>query len=453
VMATVPYRSGVATDPGLERAVNEDRVFADDARGVYLVVDGLGGHAAGEQAAEIAVRVIARELDGGDGLESAEERVRRAITAANNEIFEAAQEHPAWRGMACVLTLILIDGDRASVGHVGDSRLYLAWNGTLKKLTSDHSPVGEQEDRGELTEGDAMHHPRRNEVFRDVGSQPRNASDEDFIETKSFIFRPDAALLLSSDGLSDAITSETISGIIEHYDGDASATARMLVEAANDGGGKDNISVVFIPGPEFIGSQVKSAPSSPSRHTITRMRGASATPATMLARALLVVVGIVLGVLLTLLVQREMAPSGIAKPVASVPDSTPGQEISVDSSDSRGIINAIAAAHPGDTIKIPPGQYLGPLVLKERLALISMVPHAAVIKSDPTATANSGIAIVARNVRGARVQGLRIVGDETHPLRVGIYALDSSVQLQDVQISGAIDSDVRIEDLSSTHAQ
>ena len=71
--------------------------------------------------------------------------------------------------MACVLTLAMLDGDRVVVGHVGDSRLYLIWNGAMRKLTSDHSPVGEREDRGELTELEAMLHPRRHEVFRDVG--------------------------------------------------------------------------------------------------------------------------------------------------------------------------------------------------------------------------------------------------------------------------------------------
>ena len=79
--------------------------------------------------------------------------------------------------MACVLTLAVMQDGLAVVGHVGDSRLYLFWNGKLKKITSDHSPVGEQEDQGLLTEAQAMLHPRRNEVFRDVGSEPRLSDD------------------------------------------------------------------------------------------------------------------------------------------------------------------------------------------------------------------------------------------------------------------------------------
>ncbi len=122
--------------------------------------------------------------------------------------------------MACVLTLAVMEDDRVIVGHVGDSRLYLMWNGALRKLTSDHSPVGEREDRGELTELEAMQHPRRHEVFRDVGSRRREPDDAEFVEMKEFLFKPDAAILLCSDGLSDLVTSAEMCEIIERYDGD-----------------------------------------------------------------------------------------------------------------------------------------------------------------------------------------------------------------------------------------
>ena len=122
----------------------------DDEPGVFLVVDGLGGHAAGEKAAETAVEAIRAELSKQEG--DVAQRVRQAITAANNRIYDLADENEDWRGMACVLTLAVMEGERVVVGHVGDSRLYLVWNGAIRKLTSDHSPVGEREDRGELTE-------------------------------------------------------------------------------------------------------------------------------------------------------------------------------------------------------------------------------------------------------------------------------------------------------------
>src|ERR1035441_8557036 len=95
-----------------------------------------------------------------------------------------ARDSNELRGMACVLTLAVVDSGEVVIGHVGDSRLYLIWNGAIRKLTSDHSPVGEEEDAGELTEEQAMLHPRRNEVFRDVGTRPHEAGDDGFIEIR-----------------------------------------------------------------------------------------------------------------------------------------------------------------------------------------------------------------------------------------------------------------------------
>ncbi len=289
------WRAASLSDPGLARSNNEDRVYADDARGIYLVADGLGGHAAGEKAAETAVEVIARDIDPARG--DIEEQVRRAMTAANNEIFALAQGNEEWRGMACVLTLVVIHEDTVTVGHVGDSRLYLVWNGTVRKITSDHSPVGEREDQGELTEAEAMADPRRNEVFRDLGSRPREAADPDFVELKSFPFHPAAALLISSDGLSDALTSADISEIVEQYRGDPGEVAQGLVDAANQQGGRDNISVVFIAGPEFIGVHSPAMASARARHAITRQR---ATPLwkKWLSRLLWFAAGVLAGMML-----------------------------------------------------------------------------------------------------------------------------------------------------------
>jgi serine/threonine protein phosphatase PrpC len=268
------WHFGMASDAGLERAVNEDRVWADGELGAFLVVDGVGGHAAGELAAETAVQTIAEEIRASTAERTcdAEETIRRAITRANNEIFSLAATKPEYEGMACVLTLAMIRDERVTVGHVGDSRLYLAWNGNLRKITSDHSPVGEREDEGELTEREAMFHPRRNEIFRDVGTKPRQEHDAQFIEIKAFPFRPDAALLLCSDGLTDLVSSSEIREIIERHDGDAGATARELVAAANASGGTDNVSAIFVAGPEFLGSESASLAESRARHAITRFR-------------------------------------------------------------------------------------------------------------------------------------------------------------------------------------
>jgi serine/threonine protein phosphatase PrpC len=249
-MTATALTSAAATDTGLLRESNEDRCWIDVEKGIFLVVDGVGGQAAGAVAAETAVQAI-RESIPSPG--SPEERIRQAIAHANNRIYERAQRDPSCRGMACVLTLALVQDGELAVGHVGDSRLYLIWNGAIRKITSDHSPVGEEEDAGELTETEAMLHPRRNEVFRDVGSRLRSPDDEDFIEIRRCRFRPDSAILLCSDGLTDHLTGAQVRDIAEQYDGDAARVAASLVEAANAAGGRDNITAVFVAGPEFPG--------------------------------------------------------------------------------------------------------------------------------------------------------------------------------------------------------
>jgi serine/threonine protein phosphatase PrpC len=271
---TLEWRSATASDPGRMRAENQDRAYADDELGIFLVVDGLGGHAAGEKAAETAVEVIVETMraEMAEGEADARDRIRRAITAANNRIFEEAADNETWRGMACVLTLAAVSDDKVIVGHVGDSRLYLTWNGAIRKLTPDHSPVGEREDAGELTEAEAMAHPRRNEVFRDVGSRRREPDEEDFIEVKEFLFKPDAAILLCSDGLSDLLTSAEMLEVIERYDGDPAQVAHELVEAANAAGGSDNITAIFVAGSEFLGNASPAAAEARARNAITKAR-------------------------------------------------------------------------------------------------------------------------------------------------------------------------------------
>jgi len=301
---TLERRSAAASDSGRVRSDNQDRAYTDDELGIFLVVDGLGGHAAGEKAAETAVEVIGAELRLAEG--DAGDRIRRAITAANNRIFDQAAENEAWRGMACVLTLALIEDGRVTVGHVGDSRLYLTWNGAIRKLTADHSPVGEREDAGELTEAEAMAHPRRHEVFRDVGSRRREQDEEDFIEVKEFLFKPDAAILLCSDGLSDLLTSTEILEVIERYDGDPAQIAHELVDAANVAGGSDNITAIFVAGSEFLGAASPSAAEARARNAITRARdGTEERAPSQVARVLttrlaFLVYGFILGVGLAL---------------------------------------------------------------------------------------------------------------------------------------------------------
>lgn len=439
--ATVTWRAAAASDAGLQRPVNEDRVFIDEELGIFLVADGLGGHAAGEHAAGIAVAAIAAQLNPRESRDI-ERDLRIAITAANNRIYQTAQVNPDWQGMACVLTLAVVREDQVTFGHVGDSRLYLFKDRALRKITSDHSPVGELEDRGELTEQQAMRHPRRNEIFRDVGSALRGPDDSHFIDTQTFAFPHDAALLLCSDGLSDVVTSAAIALILDAFDGDPRRTAQQLIEAANQAGGKDNISVIFVAGAEFAGHPAAPATPVRSRHEITRMRDTRRSWPVWLKGLLWLMLGIVIGASIALaLAWWERAAFIPKSPAAPVPAP---KHISVDATDSLGIVKALSAAGPGDTIDVPKGQFLGPVVLKEHVNVEGIQPGEAVVRSDPNSTSYPGVAIVAAGIHSALLRGLSVSGDDAHPLRVGLLIQNSSIEADELNISGAIETGVLI---------
>jgi serine/threonine protein phosphatase PrpC len=234
------------SDPGRVRVRNEDAMICDDELGVYAVIDGVGGQAAGDQAAAIAREMLLRRLSRLTG--SIAERLREAITIANNEIHRQARQQPDWRGMACVLTVAVIAGGWLTIGHVGDSRLYLLYEGKIEKLTSDHSPVGAREDEGSLAEIEAMRHPRRNEIDREVGGELRAPEDEAFIEIIEAPLPSDCALLLCTDGLSDLVTRDRIARIEARHRDDPQRVVDELIRAANEAGGRDNITVVYVTG-------------------------------------------------------------------------------------------------------------------------------------------------------------------------------------------------------------
>ena len=242
-------RAAADTNAGLQRDVNEDRIHLDLARGLFLVIDGVGGHPAGERAADIALATVRSRFERETG--PLVDRMREAIAIANNEIHRAAVLRPEWNGMACVLTVVVVDDLRAVVGHVGDTRLYKLRDERIDKITRDHSPIGEREDSNEISELEAMRHPRRNEVYRDVGSDPHEPDDPDFVDAYEIAFEPDAALLLCSDGLTDLVHSSCLHDIVKRLAGRPDQVVKELIDAANAAGGKDNISVVYVEGERF----------------------------------------------------------------------------------------------------------------------------------------------------------------------------------------------------------
>lgn len=428
--------AGMVTDAGLQRSNNEDRAHADEASGVFLVVDGMGGHAAGEKAAETAVEMIPREIEQRQG--DIETSVRQAIANANNEIFRLAETNDEWHGMACVLTCAVAHDERLTVGHVGDSRLYLAWTGGLRKLTSDHSPVGEREDRGDLTEAEAMRDPRRNQVFRDVGSREHGPFDEEFIELKTFPFRSDAAFLLCTDGLTDVVTNAEMNAIVQRYAGDPHHVAEELVQAANDAGGKDNITVIFIAGPDFKGTESRAILEARARHSITRMKQMRGTWRVALSRLLWLAAGAALGIAGLISSEKfipRAAPHDAA--AAGVSEAGAARHILANPADPHSITAALAAAHAGDVIEVPKGEYLGPIELREGVDVISVSPGETVIHADARAAIDPGIGIAAHNLKAARITGFRIEGTDANPLATGLWVDNSSIEVNELAVTGA----------------
>ncbi len=237
------------TDKGKRREKNEDTFFAREIPGTQLliagVIDGVGGYQGGDIAAEIARSVILKSLEtiSGDVIES----LRQAIIAANEKINEAKKEEAANEQMACVLTCMVADKKTNTCwyAHVGDTRIYLLRDHSLVKLSNDHSVVGFLEESGRLSEDEAMRHPRRNEINKALGFENDINLPEDFIETGESPFLPGDQLLLCSDGLTDMINSANIMQVLTS-EKDIASKVQALVDAANEAGGNDNITVIVI---------------------------------------------------------------------------------------------------------------------------------------------------------------------------------------------------------------
>jgi serine/threonine protein phosphatase PrpC len=399
-----------ASDPGRVRRNNEDALHVDAERGIFLVVDGIGGQAAGEKAAEIAVGRVRARLERQTG--TAEQRVREAIAMANNEILRAARGNPEWEGMACVLTVAVLDNGSAVVGHVGDSRLYQIGHGEIHKITHDHSPVGEREDNHEISEEEAMRHPRRNEVFRDVGSEEHSPDDEDFIEVRRVPFEPDTALLLCSDGLSDQVESRVIQQTVELNAGNPEEAVRQLIGAANAAGGKDNVTVVLVEGESFT---------APPVGAVARKREVS-----LMARISWFAAGVVLAV----------AGGWFSRSLWVPPPVVEKPKVLIVGTDAAypSIAAAMSAAHAGDIVEVSGGEYNEQVHLAAGVTLRSRVPREAVLRAAPL---NTAAAVIGENIKGGRFTGFRILAGKDLPISTGILLDNASVEVDDVEVEGA----------------
>ena len=433
------FNSAGASDPGLQREINEDRYHDDPVRGIFMVVDGIGGQAAGEKAAETALSTVRARLERETG--RIEDRVREAIGLANDQIYRLASSRPAWRGMACVLTVAVVNDGDLVVGHVGDTRLYKVRGGRLTKLTRDHSPVGEREDAGQLSEREAMQHPRRNEVFRDVGSEAHRPDEGGFIDVARHPFESDAALLLCSDGLTDQVPAAVIGRIVGEFAGRPREVVRALVQAANDAGGKDNVSVVYVEGPRFATAEdtrdlraLRAARQASSAPAATESVANAAAPPRVSARrrwrAGAIVLLLVAAAGLGLYAERDR----LLRRTSAAGLLAPSTPLVVNPGES--IDDAIARAPAGSEVIVEPGEYRERLRLKSGVRVVSREPRGAALRL-PAGASETDAAIVAADVAGAELSGFRILGDSATPLGIGVLIRNSDVTLSDLEIAGA----------------
>ena len=223
---------GSRTDVGCVRDHNEDSLVV--APPLFAVADGMGGHAAGEVASEIAVNVLAelapKDLDG--------TALEHAVEEANHEIIRAARDGRGREGMGTTLTACMLENERLVIAQVGDSRAYLLHHGKLQQLTRDHSLMADMIEAGQLTPEEARHHPQRSVITRALGSDPNTRPDmyEINVETGD-------RLLVCSDGLSSMIEDEQIEAVMRRVP-DPQRCASQLVNEAIAAGGHDNVTVI-----------------------------------------------------------------------------------------------------------------------------------------------------------------------------------------------------------------
>jgi len=234
-------RTAACTHVGRRRRVNEDRYALAPELGLYVVADGMGGHKAGQVASQLAVEAAPQAIKTLQGASvSMAEKLRHAVACANREILVMSQKESDLAGMGTTLVAVLATAERAALAHVGDSRAYLIRSGQIRRLTDDHSVVGELVRRREISEAAARAHPHRHVLTRALGIR-------EFVEPDLAELTPAVGdvFVMCSDGLTSHVRDEEIAAATP-VDCDLQDASDRLVRLANERGGEDNITVVLL---------------------------------------------------------------------------------------------------------------------------------------------------------------------------------------------------------------
>ena len=241
------YEICALTDQGLVRKNNEDAVAFDQQTGLCLLADGMGGYNAGEVASAMAVNAITQELNAWllrcgpcAPVRDLRSIMKTCVQSANQAIFDASRNNPDYGGMGTTLVVGVFTGDRLVLSHVGDSRCYRLRFKTLLQLTKDHSMLQEHVDAGLMTPEEAMVSPHKNLITRALGVE-RSV----LVDINEHRVEPGDLYMICSDGLTDMLDKAAMTDVM-NAPGTLADKAHALVEAANDSGGRDNISVVLV---------------------------------------------------------------------------------------------------------------------------------------------------------------------------------------------------------------
>jgi serine/threonine protein phosphatase PrpC len=228
------------TDPGRVRKTNEDNFFADGRLGLFIVADGMGGHAGGEVASRVAVETISGLMKSRLRDDDASGLIRGAIEQANIAILAEAAADPKLQGMGTTVVLAYCRGDSIHLAHLGDSRAYMIRNGSIERLTEDHSLVVQMMKSGQLTAEEAPHFHLRNVVTRSLGNQQLTEPDLAVVE-----WNAGDCLLLCSDGLTNMVDESELRSLISGGGADVARSCQEAIDRANQNGGRDNITAIL----------------------------------------------------------------------------------------------------------------------------------------------------------------------------------------------------------------
>ncbi len=239
-------RYASVTDTGRVRQNNEDcyATFRKGRDGVFIVADGMGGHAVGELASRTAVQYVVDSLPTGLARvrtsREMEELLHSMVERANVKVYLQSLDNRRYKGMGTTLTVAVIRDWRLYLSHIGDCRVYLLHGSSLQRLTVDHTLVQELLDSGSITVEEANNHPKRHMLMRSLGVNEYMSPD-----TQSFDISEGDLIMLCTDGLYGMVPEQTIRSILRHHK-DLDSCLDQLVEAANQAGGKDNITIILV---------------------------------------------------------------------------------------------------------------------------------------------------------------------------------------------------------------